>query len=761
MSYFLCGNTGFRNRGCEAIVSATVKLLNAPSGDIFLTTFDKETDTPAAKRLGVNLLPYSSYPTKLHRAACFAIRKLTPFRYCGAKYIQNNLFSLLQKDDICLSVGGDTYCYSRPKTALELNHYTSKHKIKNILWCCSIEKSALTQEILRDLHCYDSILARESLTFRYLTEAGFKNVLPCCDAAFFLDEEPFELPKGFMSGNTVGINISPVVAKEGDLCYQNILALIRYIIDCTDLNVCLIPHVYTVSPPSQDYSLLKSIAVRFPSDRVSMIEEELRCEQLKYLISKCCFLVASRTHASIAAYSTCVPTLVVGYSVKSRGIAADLFGTWQDYVLPFEEIKSEQDIRDTFIRLFEQKENIRQKLRDVLPAYRQTLIDAMARAIPERHPAPAHALCREELCTGCSACASVCSAKAISMQPDSNGFLRPVLDEEKCLNCGSCSRVCPVLNRVRDDQKLPAVYAIQSKDDALRSSSSSGAAFSLLAKAILARGGVVVGAAFSPEWDVAHRICHSLDEADALKTSKYVQSTLGTVFPEVKKLLCAGREVLFSGTPCQIAGLKSYLGNSQEKLTTVDLICHGVPSPVIWRDYCRGKGTISAINFRDKTYGWRLFSLRFSHPDQSSELLDVAHDPYMRCFVSNYTLRSSCFLCPAQQLHRQSDLTLGDFWSVEDILPEMADQKGTSLVLVHSEKGQALLDRILANAAYKNLLFQDAVSENSTYLIPATNQKMQKRFFQTARKLGTKNTLRFFSGSNKVSRIAMGIWRRL
>lgn len=761
MSVFLCGNTGFDNHGCEAIVSATVRLLPCESGRIFLTSFRPKTDEGPAKRYGVNLIPYASYPTRLHRLVCAGVRLVTPFRHCGSGYTQRPLFRRLRKDDVCLSVGGDIYCYGRPAVAMALNHYAAKKQVKNVLWCCSIEKEVLRGEILRDLKRYDWILARDALSWQYLKERGLTRVLRCCDPAFFLPAERTELPRGFREGRTIGLNLSPGATEEGSVCLRNVKRLLQYLLEQTDYQICLIPHVYTAAPDTVDLAALKKLAETFHSDRICLVDQELRCEQLKYIISKCRFLVASRTHASIAAYSSLVPTLVLGYSVKSKGIAVDLFGSWEDYVLPFAELKEDNELKDAFLRLMEREEEIRGALAERLPGYRQSLLDAMKQALPELYRISPNALCPPELCTGCTACASACPRGAISMRPDREGFLRPVLEESLCVQCGACATACPSVHRFPDARRRPEAFAAQSLEDGLRLTSSSGGVFQLLGEAVLKRGGLVVGAALEADHRVAHRICATPRELEALKTSKYVQSDLSGVLPEIKKLLEQGREVLFSGTPCQIAGLRAYLGESPEKLSCVDLICHGVPSPAVWGDYCRSKEPLSQIRFRDKSLGWKRHSLRFTHPDGREELLDVTRDPYLKCFVAGHSLRPSCYLCPSKQLSRPSDLTLGDLWGVERLLPELADDLGTSLVLVHSEKGRALLEEIRPRTALRAVPFSQAIVSNRSYSASVSDGRLHGPFFRFVRRLGAARALRIFSGSAAPYRLLRGILRKL
>ena len=242
-------------------------------------------------------------------------------------------------------------------------------------------------------------------------------------------------------------------------------------------------------------------------------------------------------------------------------------------------------------------------------------------------------------CSGCGACAQKCPKGAIAMQPDAEGFFRPQTDAQKCVDCGLCTAVCPV----NDPPKLsetPKAFAAYSQNTELRRASSSGGVFSELAIQILARGGAVVGAAMEPDGVVRHRVIASEAELEALRGSKYVQSEAWHTYPTVRKLLESGREVMFSGTPCQVAGLSKYLGKAREKLILVDIICHGVPSPKAWKSYAAQRqqsagSAITAVDFRSKTNGWANYQLQIRFENGTTYAKDRQTDPFMRAFLKN------------------------------------------------------------------------------------------------------------------------------
>lgn len=382
---YLCGHTGSINRGCEAIVRATVEVLKDSCDSISLVTFAPQQDAEMVKELGIEQISYGHYPTKLHRIVCGVIRRVNTSSVAGQlRYIQEPLVRKLEATDICLAIGGDTYCYSRPIVHIALNRYAYTHNIKNILWCCSVEKEAITKDIFNDLQKYSCIFAREQLTYDTLREAGIlqEKVVKVCDPAFFLKAKQVQLPDGFVVGNTVGLNVSfMVVNKDNPIVYESILTLIRDILEKTDMGICLIPHVYRVEDKLQDYEILEKIKNEINDKRISMVTEEYTCEELKYIVSRCRLFVGARTHSTIAAYSTGVPTLVLGYSVKSRGIATDLFGTYEGYVLPYDEICDVNATTRAFWNIFQNEMQIRNRLETLLPEYRSTLVDAVRRYI--------------------------------------------------------------------------------------------------------------------------------------------------------------------------------------------------------------------------------------------------------------------------------------------------------------------------------------------------------------------------------------------
>lgn len=299
-------------------------------------------------------------------------------------------------------------------------------------------------------------------------------------------------------------------------------------------------------------------------------------------------------------------------------------------------------------------------------------------------------------CTGCGACYNKCPVSAIEMQADFEGFLFPFINAEKCVNCGLCLKVCPVDTPKYENAQAPDCYAVMASDE-IREKSSSGGVFTLLAEWMLDQGGVVCGAAYTDDcYGVEHIIATNRDELHKLRGSKYVQSHTGQIYRQVQTYLEQGTPVLFTGTPCQVAAVQSYLGKPHQNLYTLDLVCHGVPSPAVFRKFIKEQeekhnSKAVRVSFRDKSVvQWNhCIKIHFQNGDSyQKKRNDCA---YLRSFLQLLSVRKSCGSCPFAKLPRQGDLTIADFWDIDKFNPKYDDRKGTSLVLANNNKGNALL----------------------------------------------------------------------
>lgn len=351
----------------------------------------------------------------------------------------------------------------------------------------------------------------------------------------------------------------------------------------------------------------------------------------------------------------------------------------------------------------------------------------------------------KEKCCGCEACVQICAKHCISFDEDSEGFRYPKVDMSLCVDCGLCEKVCPVLNP--SEERVPEKsYAARNDNESELLLSSSGGMFVLLAKSVIRQGGVVFGAMFDEEWNVVHGYAETENGIKSFMGSKYVQSRIGFTYTEVRDFLKQGRKVLFSGTSCQIAGLKRFLRKDYDNLLTVDVICHGVPSPKVWRMYldeikkeAAKDAKISDISFRNKRLGWRKFSfvLNMDNADKANETEEFIADfhrdnPYMKAFLANLILRPSCAKCPAKGGRSQSDITLADFWGIWNVKPEMYDDKGTSLVLVNSLKGENVIKELGIDIT--EVEFERAIASNHAWNSSVLIHPSHGHFFKT---LGT------------------------
>lgn len=319
------------------------------------------------------------------------------------------------------------------------------------------------------------------------------------------------------------------------------------------------------------------------------------------------------------------------------------------------------------------------------------------------------------------------------MRSDAEGFLYPQIDESLCVDCGLCRSVCPVNSRPQRANTNKTVYAARNKDDAVRASSSSGGLFALLAQQIISHNGAVYGAAF----DETFRLVHQRTEADfaPMQTSKYVQSCIGDAFAQVEMDLKNEKAVLFTGTPCQVAGLHNYLIRKQantDNLYLVDLICHGVPSPLVWEKYLKsissGKA-VKSVNFRDKSHSWGGFSLAVSFADGTQYKALANEDSYFKGFFANMILRSSCHACAQKTVDRVSDLTIADCWGIDNFLPEINDGKGTSAVIVHTKKGAQILQNIRPEMEICEVPLEKVLRYNRAMTESVHPHPRRKKFF--------------------------------
>lgn len=341
-------------------------------------------------------------------------------------------------------------------------------------------------------------------------------------------------------------------------------------------------------------------------------------------------------------------------------------------------------------------------------------------------------------CSGCYACVEVCPRKCIDMVSDAEGFWYPYVDVNKCIKCGVCEQVCPIKeSHTKSTQGDPLIaYAAINKNPSVRLKSSSGGIFSALAIYILSNSGVVFGAGFDENFNVVHKYVEHGDDLHELQGSKYVQSRIGNSYHQAEEFLKQGKLVLFSGTPCQIEGLFSYLNKSYDNLITTDLICHGVPSPMVWRKYVEYRRLMAngarpkKISFRAKNYGWKRYSVSFLFENDTEYRQTLDKDPMMQVFLKNLCLRPSCHDCFFKSKVRRSDITLADFWGVNNVIPNIDDNKGVSLVFIQSRKGQELFSRISESVTFVEVDQDTAIVYNTSMIESAAIPQKRNEFLK-------------------------------
>lgn len=319
-------------------------------------------------------------------------------------------------------------------------------------------------------------------------------------------------------------------------------------------------------------------------------------------------------------------------------------------------------------------------------------------------------------CCGCSACESICPSKCIFMAEDQEGFLYPNVDMKRCIGCKLCERVCPVLNVEEEQVFEQDAYIVQNIDEKVCLQSTSGGAFTAIANEVIEQNGIVFGAAFDEEFNVKHIGTTSKDEIEKFRNSKYVQSDIRGTYREVQKRIKKGQLVCYSGTPCQIEGLKRFLGKESDKLLTVDVVCRAVPSPLVWRKYVemqRNKldDLISNIRFRDKRYGYKYSSMNFTNKSGKRIYSSgVESDLMHRAFFSNICDRPSCYSCVFKKQYRVSDFTIWDCFQVGRFSKKLDNDMGATRVLIHSDKGKELFEKIKDNFVYIKISSDSAIA---------------------------------------------------
>lgn len=334
-------------------------------------------------------------------------------------------------------------------------------------------------------------------------------------------------------------------------------------------------------------------------------------------------------------------------------------------------------------------------------------------------------------CSGCTACMNICPKNAIKMLDDEEGFKYPYIDKEKCINCGTCYKICPNIKR-DETNTIEKAYGVKHKNEKERETSRSGGVFIALSDYILKLDGIVYGVELKDNFSVVHNRAINKEQRDKFKGSKYIQSEMGHIIKEVQKDLKGGKKVLFSGTPCQVAGVKSaILDKYQENLYTCDLICHGVPSKRIFQEFLKyieeisGK-TIKKFDFRDKRYGWNTHYETATFEDGT----EMTTEWFKNLFYRHNILRPSCYKCNYANTHRPADITIADFWGVDKVAPEFLDKKGVSLAIINNQKGKEWFEKVKKELQIIDCSLEDCIKHTYTLSQATPEGELRKEFWK-------------------------------
>lgn len=689
----LYGVGTFKNKGVEAIINSTMSQIDSNKFEVSIASHDYDYN----KNLYTNINHIKHY---------YKSDELTEEEqneekhYKEIKFDYHNFEKLYQKDvikeiensDICISVGGDNYCYPHCTWLYTLDEYAHKIGKKTVLWGASLFEEIEDDELINDLNNFDILVIRESLSYnavrKYIPE---NRIIYAPDPAFSMHPKKVKLNSWYKGREIVAINVSPLTIQNEEQ-EQAIYDLIDYLLKETKYSVLLLPHVTT--DDCNDMDILKKIKNKYNDEEKVYLEEKYyNCNELKFIISNCNLLVAARTHASIAAYSTGVPTLVIGYSVKSRGIAKDLFGDYDNYVISKDSLTS-KNLKEKFLYIEKNKEKIKEHLLDKMAEIKDKSANLFKMLLEKITQQEELEICSRGKCIGCGICMTKCPHHAITMEENQDGFIYPKINLKKCIRCDICRISCPINKKSKKKEFKQKCYAAINLDKDEQEKSTSGGIFSILARAVLNNKGIVYGS-YMKDFQAKHMRITKEKDLFKIRGSKYIQSDISNILVQLKEDVMSKKEVLFCGTPCQVGAIKAFLGKEYDNLLLVSVICHGVMNDNLFHKYLKeleveNSNQVTDFKFRTKDNNWTQSSIKYTI-DNKEIVKCFIDDPFMMLYLKNYILRESCYNCNFKGKKNVADIMLGDFWGIEVTDPEMLDQKGVSALIINSKKGERFI----------------------------------------------------------------------
>ena len=692
----LYGVGTFKNHGVEAIIKSFTDQIDTRKYEINVATHDYLYNKKLFSNKVNKYIKHYKKSNELNtkEKALENKYKKMPFDYNNFELLyQNDVVNTLENMDINFSVGGDNYCYDFPTWLYALDNKSHSLNKRTVLLGASLFEEIDDEELIEDLNKFDVLVIRESLSLE-----AVKKVVPdykllyIPDPAFSLKPKKVELNSWYKNRKILGLNLSPLTLTDNKK-YKSFVEFVDYILKNTDYSICLLPHV--TNKESNDLDILRKIKTTYKNEeRIYLENGKYDCQELKYIISKFNLFIVARTHASIAAYSQAIPTLVIGYSVKSKGIAKDLFGTYDNYVISKDVISTDRLI-NSFNFLESNSEDIRKKLEKSMPKIIEESSKLFDKIIEKITIQDKLRICSKSKCVGCGLCKTLCPKNAITMEKGIDGFLYPKIDLSKCIECNICRKNCPINKDKQINNEKYKFYAVKNKNNEVVKVSTSGGIFTSIAKQVLKQKGIVYGCTYK-KLKTSHIRINKEKDIIKINGSKYTQSNILDIIPSIKKDLSKNKLVLFSGTPCQVGMIKSHFDSPN--LITVSVVCHGVLNDEIIANYKKylektEKDTLIDIKFRTKENGWTKSSIKYIFKNKTiiNKFMD---DDLMRLFLTNLVLRESCYKCSFKGNNNPADIIIGDCWGIETTNKKMYDEEGISLVTCRTEKGKKLFNNI-------------------------------------------------------------------